>query len=138
MELLIGKRPPFIERFEIPLSEGRVTLPNGALLKIRKCKRTELTEIPKSHQVACLDLAKITLPLFVRSPQEGDRFAPYGMKGTQLLSDYLTNRKRNRLEKLATLLLCDAQGILWVVNERVDRRGCLTSETQDVVVIEYI
>ena len=137
-ELLIGKRPLFIERFEIPLSEGDVTLPTGTLLKIRKCKRTELTEIPKSHQVACLDLAKITLPLFVRSPQEGDRFAPYGMKGTQLLSDYLTNRKRNRLEKLATLLLCDAQGILWVVNERVDRRGCLTSETQDVVVIEYI
>lgn len=137
-ELLVGKRPPFIERFEIPICEGEIVLPNGVLLKIRKCRRTELTEIPKSHQVACLDLAKITLPLFVRSPQEGDRFAPYGMKGTQLLSDYLTNRKRNRLEKLATLLLCDAQGILWVVNERVDRRGCLTSETQDIVVIEYI
>ena len=74
----------------------------------------------------------------MRSPQEGDRFAPYGMKGTQLLSDYLTNRKRNRLEKLATLLLCDAQGILWVVNERVDRRGCLTSETHDILVIDYI
>lgn len=136
--LIIAPRPPRIAHFEIPIEEGEIPLPNGATLQLRRCPRAELPEIPKSSNIACLDLAQITFPLFVRTPQEGDRFAPFGMKGTQLISDYLTNRKRTRLEKLSTILLCDAQGILWVVNERIDRRASLTSETQDVVVIEYI
>ena len=134
--LIVGKRPPFIEHLEIPIEEGELTLPNGATLRLHRCARTELTEIPKSPNIACLDLAQITFPLFVRTPQEGDRFAPFGMKGTQLISDYLTNRKRNRLEKLASLLLCDAQGSLWLINERPDRRATITSSTQEVLIVE--
>ena len=134
--LIVGKRPPFIEHLEIPIEEGELPLPNGATLRLHRCTRTELTEIPKSPNIACLDLAQITFPLFVRTPQEGDRFAPFGMKGTQLISDYLTNRKRNRLEKLASLLLCDAQGPLWLINERPDRRAMITSSTQEVLIME--
>ena len=134
--LIVGKRPPFIEYLEIPIEEGELTLPNGATLRLHRCARAELPEIPKSPNIACLDLAQITFPLFVRTPQEGDRFAPFGVKGTQLISDYLTNRKRNRLEKLASLLLCDAQGPLWLINERPDRRAMITSSTQEVLIME--
>ena len=135
--LIVGKRPPFIEHLEIPIEEGELPLPNGATLRLHRCPRAELTEIPKSPHTACLDLAQITFPLFIRTPQEGDRFAPYGMKGTQLISDYLTNRKRNRLEKLASLLLCDAQGPLWLINERPDRRVAITETSEDVLLVEY-
>ena len=134
--LILAPRPPRITHFELPIDEGELTLPNGATLRLHRCTRTELTEIPKSPHIACLDLAQITFPLFVRTPQEGDRFAPFGMKGTQLISDYLTNRKRNRLEKLASLLLCDAQGPLWLINERPDRRAMITSSTQEVLIVE--
>jgi tRNA(Ile)-lysidine synthase len=134
--LIVAPRPPRIAHFELPIEEGELTLPNGATLRLHRCKRTELPEIPKSPNIACLDLAQITFPLFVRTPQEGDRFAPFGMKGTQLISDYLTNRKRNRLEKLASLLLCDAQGPLWLINERPDRRAMITSSTQEVLIVE--
>lgn len=134
--LILAPRPPRIAHFEIPIEEGELTLPNGATLYLHRCARTALPEIPKSPNIACLDLAQITFPLFVRTPQEGDRFAPFGMKGTQLISDYLTNRKRNRLEKLASLLLCDAQGSLWLINERPDRRAMITSSTQEVLIVE--
>ncbi len=134
--LIVAPRPLRIAHFELPIEEGELTLPNGATLRLHRCTRTELTEIPKSPNIACLDLAQITFPLFVRTPQEGDRFAPFGMKGTQLISDYLTNRKRNRLEKLASLLLCDAQGPLWLINERPDRRAMITSSTQEVLIVE--
>ena len=134
--LIVGKRPPFIEHLEIPIEEGELTLPNGATLCLHRCTRTALPEIPKSPNIACLDLAQITFPLFVRTLQDGDRFAPFGMKGTQLISDYLTNRKRSRLEKLASLLLCDAQGSLWLINERPDRRAMITSSTQEVLIVE--
>ena len=134
--LILAPRPPRITHFELPIEEGELTLPNGATLRLHRCTRTELTEIPKSPNIAYLDLAQIAFPLFVRTPQEGDRFAPLGMKGTQLISDYLTNHKRNRLEKLASLLLCDAQGPLWLINERTDRRAMITSSTQEVLIVE--
>jgi tRNA(Ile)-lysidine synthase len=134
--LIVAPRPPRIAHFEIPIEEGTITLPNGATLRLHRCKRAALPEIPKSPNIACLDFAQITFPLFIRTPQEGDRFAPFGMKGTQLISDYLTNRKRTRLEKLASLLLCDAQGPLWLINERPDRRVAITETTEDVLLVE--
>ena len=134
--LIVAPRPPRIAHFELPIEEGELTLPNGTTLRLHRCARAALTEIPKSPNIGCLDLAQITYPLFVRAPQEGDRFAPFGMKGTQLISDYLTNRKRNRLEKLVSLLLCDAQGPLWLINERPDRRAMITSSTQEVLIVE--
>lgn len=136
--LIVAPRPPRIAHFEIPIEKGELTLPNGATLRLHRCTCAELTEIPKLPNIACLDLAQITFPLFIRTPKEGDRFAPFGMKGTQLISDYLTNRKRNRLEKLASLLLCDAQGILWLINERLDNRPAITIETKEVLLVEFL
>ena len=134
--LIVGKTPPVVKHFALPSDAGEVILPNGAKLTLRRLRRAEFADIPKSANVACLDLARIVPPLIVRSPHEGDRFAPYGMKGTQLVSDYLTNRKRNRLEKLSALLLCDAEGPLWLINERPDQRAVITKETADVLLVE--
>ena len=133
--LIVDKTPVQIENFELPSDASEVILPNGTKLTLRHMHRAELTDIPKSANVACLDLARIVPPLIVRSPKEGDRFTPYGMKGTQLVSDYLTNRKRNRLEKLSALLLCDAEGPLWLINERPDQRAVITPSSEEVLVI---
>ena len=136
-ELIVGRKPQVIDSFEIPIDEGAVELPLRGTLTLRRCKREELREIPKASDTACLDLRCINFPLSIRTPREGDRFTPYGMKGTQLISDYLTNRKRNRLEKLSALLLCDAKGPLWLMNERPDHRAVLTEATQEVLVLEW-
>ncbi len=136
-ELVVGRKPYVIDSFEIPIAEGELELLNRGTLSLKRCKREELQEIPQASNVACLDLHRIKYPLFVRTPREGDRFTPFGMKGTQLISDYLTNRKRNRLEKLSALLLCDAQGPLWLMNERPDQRAVITELTQDVLVLEW-
>jgi tRNA(Ile)-lysidine synthase len=127
-----------IDSFEIPIAEGELELLNRGTLSLKRCKREELQEIPQASNVACLDLHCIKYPLFVRTPREGDRFTPLGMKGTQLISDYLTNRKRNRLEKLSALLLCDAQGPLWLMNERPNQRAVITELTQEVLVMEWL
>ena len=136
--LVVGIKPPTISSFEIPKDAHECILPNGARLRLNYCKRDALLELPKAANVVCLDRNRMHFPLMVRSPREGDRFVPYGMKGSQLLSDYLTNKKRNRIEKLATLLLCDAEGPLWVINERPDQRAAISETTQDVVILEFI
>lgn len=77
----------------------------------------------KVPTVVDLDASSIRFPLTLRRVAEGDRFTPLGMRGTQLISDFLTNLKRNRFEKRNQLVLLDATGtILWVLGLRINDR----------------
>lgn len=79
----------------------------------------------------CLDTSDIHFPLVLRHTERADRFVPFGMKGSKLVSDYLTDRKKNIFEKRSQLVVTDAQGrILWLVGERSDNRFRVTSSTQ--------
>lgn len=84
-----------------------------------------------------LDADQVMGTPFLRLLEEGDRFSPFGMKqGSKLVSDYLTDRHRSRIEKLRTLVLCDDRGILWLVGETIDRRAAITSATQRILHIQ--
>lgn len=74
----------------------------------------------------------------LRSIQQADRFHPFGMKGTKLVSDYLTNQHGSRLDKLTACVLADAQGILWLVGHRADDRTRLSAQTQQVLHLKMI
>ncbi len=82
---------------------------------------------PKNEVLINADRISGTLRL--RPLAEGDRFQPFGMKGSQLVSDFLTNRHASRLDKMLTFVLCDDRGILWVVGERADARTAVTPQT---------
>jgi tRNA(Ile)-lysidine synthase len=71
----------------------------------------------------------------VRSVQNADRFNPLGMRGSQLVSDYMTNKKRNRIEKLAAVALFDQKGMVWLINERMDHRVRVTPTTNTLIQI---
>lgn len=91
-------------------------------------------EIPKSRNCASIDFERITLPLTVRSIRNGDRFAPFGMRGTKLVSDYLTDAKRSIIEKLRQLVVTDASGaIVWLVGERPAAPYCVTGKTKKIL-----
>lgn len=88
---------------------------------------------------ACLDASDIKFPLTLRPTEQGDRFVPFGMKGMKLVSDYLTDRKKNVFEKRRQLVLCDASGrILWLVGERTDNRFRISSDTQHALRITLL
>ena len=66
----------------------------------------------------------------------GDRFVPFGMKGSKLVSDFLTDRKKTRYEKAKQLVVTDKTGnIAWLVNERPDNRFCITDDTRNVLIL---
>ncbi|MCI6644216.1 MAG: hypothetical protein MSH18_08505, partial [Bacteroidales bacterium] len=115
----------------------RVPQPNFSLesLRIEHLHRNDLTTIPRDKTIACLDADKIEGELRLRSPKEGDRFCPFGLRGSKLVSDFLTDRHFSRVDKLAVRLLCDDEGILWVVGERIAQRAALTPETQHILLI---
>ena len=93
----------------------------------------------KNPMIVDLDAASICFPLTLRRVAEGDRFTPLGMRGTQLVSDFLTNLKRNRFEKRNQLVLLDATGtILWVLGLRINNHFKLTPQSSSCLQIEIL
>ena len=133
--LSIRMKPKHCPPLALPFNDT-VLLPNGTLLQTQCLARTELPEIPRSADTACLDADKVKESLHCRSIQEGDRFRPFGMRGTKLVSDYLTDRKRSRIEKMATCVVCDGSQIVWLIGERPDDRYAITSNTRNILLIK--
>ena len=95
--------------------------------------------LPKTRDVACLDARKVTFPLLLRPMETGDRFHPYGLRGSKLLSDYLTDCKKSLFEKRRQLVVVDGTGeIVWLVGERVSEKAKITDDTQRIVRLEWL
>lgn len=97
--------------------------------------RSCLTAIPRSRSTVALDADSLCGNLVVRRPLNADRFQPFGMRGTKLLSDLLTNRHYSRIDKLHALVVTDDEGIVWVVNERPAARCAITDSTRHVLLV---
>ena len=102
-------------------------------------REVEGTAFSRNPLVADLDASLVRFPLTLRRIQEGDRFVPLGMQGSQLVSDFLTNLKRNRFEKRDQMVLVDAADeIVWVVGLRINDRFKITPKTTDRLRIELL
>ena len=96
-------------------------------------------EIIKSKDYACLDGEKAKFPLVVRHVETGDRFCPFGMNGSKLISDYLTDQKATLFQKRKQRIVVDATGqILWVVGERPNNRFRITKNTKRALIIQLL
>ena len=81
------------------------------------------SQIARQPWEATLDADRVTLPLTARPLQRGDRFQPYGMRGSKLVSDFLTDLKLSRFDRQRQRALCDATGrIVWLPGLRTDQR----------------
>ena len=90
--------------------------------------------LPQSAVEVCLDASGVRFPLTLRPAAAGDRFVPFGMRGSKLVSDYLTDRKRTLFEKRRSMVLTSADGeIIWLVGERPDNRFRITERSRRAV-----
>lgn len=83
---------------------------------------------------AWLNKDKIHPPLVLRSFREGDRFTPFGLAGkTKKISDYFIDNKIPNPARKQYPLICDQEGVLWVVGERIADRGKVTRSTETLL-----
>ena len=141
-----------IERETLQLSERKVTssdtyiiekcvesIENPLKIKFSNYEILEQFVIKKSPSVALLDHEKIDFPLTLRHWRQGDRFHPFGMKGSKLLSDFFVNQKFTNNQKENQWLLVSANGdILWIVGQRIDERYKITERTNSVFEVELL
>lgn len=126
--------PKQAERPVLRIPENGVYVYDEAT-KIRLSQQEGSTVI-KQPATACLDAEKIHFPLILRPVATGDRFTPFGMKGSKLISDYLTDLHLSVFEKRRTLVLCQSDGtILWLAGYRPDAHFCVTSSTRSTLII---
>ena len=119
---------PF-QNVRIP-EEGTYILDEITKIKVKKCP----AYVSKNPSVATLDAQKVAFPLTVRRVEEGDRMQPYGMRGTKLLSDLMTDCKLSLFDKRRQLVVVDAQGIvIWAVGLRVSQQVAVTDHTSEVL-----
>ena len=91
-----------------------------------------MPHLPKSE--AWFDRRGLQFPLLLRHWRDGDRFRPFGMKGTRLLSDFFSDLKLSLEEKERVWLLCNGDGtILWVVGYRASHFAVIDNNTSDIV-----
>ena len=93
----------------------------------------------RSPLVATLDADCVSFPLTLRQAQAGDRFVPYGMKGSKLVSDFLKDQKIGTLNRRQQLVLADSTGaIIWLVGRRTDERVAIRpGSTRRVLTVKW-
>ena len=121
--------------FRIP-EEGNYHIGN-LQLRIKQYEKAADFQPSKSARRITLDADKVNFPLVYRRTETGDRFHPFGMKGSKLVSDYLTDRKRSYLQKLEQHVITHRDGdIIWLVGERTSEKTKITEQTQTILEIE--
>ncbi len=119
-------------------TDGKYVLDGGWRLRVSIKKVDSDKNWSRDPFRATIDADRVKWPLSLRVAEKADRFRPLGMKGSKLLSDFLTDRKVNRFDKQRQLVVSDAKGdILWVVGLRIDDRYKMTETTQNMLLLEY-
>lgn len=113
---------------------GLYTLDDTHRLRVSRYAKGEDFQPMKARYGCTLDASLVTFPLVFRPCQEGDRFRPFGMKGSKLVSDYLTDCKVNYFNKQDTCVVADAHDtIIWLAGHRCSDNCKTTAKTTDIL-----
>lgn len=98
-----------------------------------KAERHSDFQIIRTPETAQVDFDKLTFPLRIRRWRKGDRFKPFGMKGSKLLGDFFNDLGFTTTDKENTRLLVTADDlIVWVIGHRIDGRFAISESTRTV------
>lgn len=100
--------------FVINIDDSQLTQPHLNFEKV------DAKECVFKEDVHYLDYSKLSFPLKIRKWQNGDKFQPFGMKGTKKISDFLIDLKCSTLQKENTWLLCQQDKVLAIIGFRID------------------
>jgi len=118
---------------------GRYVYSEQYKIEIKEAVVDSNFAIPTNSNHIVVDKAAVHFPLTLRRIKVADRFHPFGMRGTKLVSDYLTNLKIDTISKRQQLVLVDGNGeIIWVVGRRSSDIYRISKSTTTALHIRFI
>lgn len=131
--LIVAPTPVAVRPLVAP-ETGTYLLSDGRRLRITQEPCSNTFTPSRNPLIATLDADSVQFPLTLRTVREGDRFRPFGMSGSKLVSDYLTDRHVSILDKRAQLVLTQADGqIIWLPGHRTSEPQRITAQTTTVL-----
>ena len=129
--LIIRDQDPAAPPAEVVIGRDGAYVAGSERLDVTTQPREDV-RIDPDPWVLQMDASVIDGTLCWRPWNDGDRFRPFGMDGSQLVSDLLTDRKVPHEERRSVRVLADDAGILWICGFRADERTRLIATTQYV------
>lgn len=113
---------------------GKTTLPSEKCVEICKIDEIDAFESGKFY----LDYHKIPLNAIWRTRREGDMFQKIGSSGKKKLNDYFTDKKIPFAQRDSIMLLASGSDILLVLGYDISENVKISSDTLDILKIEYV
>jgi len=89
------------------------------------------------NNYAFLDFDKTGRNLTVSKRKEGEKFKPFGMKGTKKVKDLFIDAKVPRDKRDCVPIVRNEHGVVWVAGHRIDERYRINKDTRRVIRLEY-
>lgn len=108
--------------------------------KVHKLNIENVETLPSTFNKSeiYLDADKIDGQLKIRNWQEGDRIHSIGMKGSQLISDIISDAKLSALEKQNVLIVHDDKNIHWCIEMKIGRKAVATKTSEKIIKLRII
>ena len=125
--------------YEIPLNiPGSTSIPEvGVRIEAEIIEGQHLVKDASCREVT-LDMEGIKGRLIARNWRKGDRFIPLGMRNEKKLQDIFVDKKIPREERGRIPIICDEEGIIWVVGVAISERVKVGEGTRRVLYLRAI
>ena len=151
-QLIFERKPVEIESFTYPVTIGGKTsiaiLNTEITAELGDVESRRTLALPDGKFEAIFDHEKLrkvfakpsseTVPLTVRNRRQGDRFQPYGMRGTKKIKDFLIDAKVPRYERDSIPLLVCGDEILWVIGYTTSESFKIKPDTWQYLYLRYV
>lgn len=106
-------------------------------VSLRKIDKEEKVSLKNNNLIKFFDYDKIKNNILLRYRREGDRFNPFGMKGSKKLKDIFIDMKIPKEERDKIPLVCFGDEIAWIVGYKVSDRFKVDKETKNILEIKF-
>jgi len=125
--------------YEIPLKiPGGTSIPEAKMRIEAEIIEGQYLIRDTSCKEVTLDMEGIKGRLIARNWRRGDRIVPLGMRNKKKLQDIFVDKKIPREERGRIPIICDEEGIIWVVGVAISERVKVGERTRRVLYLRAI
>ena len=128
--------PPY--KYDLKIGETVYVKEVDAFFTAELVDVEQLKTIKFDQYTKAFDYDAVREGIYIRNRLPGDKFQPFGMKGTKKLKDYFIDEKVSRELRDKIPIIVTGNDIMWVVGYRTDERFKYTDQSKNILIIKVV